>query len=87
MITKEKLKIYDYFNGDAEGLYRVGSPSQKERISHDDWRLIEELVQEVFFIKESLASKEYTERIEAKLQRECENLEVIKTIKSIAEKH
>lgn len=86
MITEEKLNVYSHFRGDIDGWARVGTQSQKEKISDADWFLIEELVQDIFLIQKNLVSKEFAQKIEAKLEKECESASVISAIKKIANK-
>ena len=50
MLTIEKIKIYNKFGGDIDGLARVGKSTKKNLISDNDWSLINEFEQDVKLI-------------------------------------
>lgn len=83
MITKEKVQIYKYFNGDIDGWARTGTKEQKAIMKDRDWLLIEELVQDMSLIKKGLASESYINVINEKLQANCDSNETIQEIKNL----
>ena len=67
MISGEKLRIYDKFNGDVDGFSRGGSQIEKSSISDQDWRLIDELIQSLTMVKQGLVSRDFEARVRERL--------------------
>lgn len=84
MITKEKISIYKYFNGDIDGWARVGTKEQKAIIKDKDWFLIEGFVQDIRLVKKGLASEIYMKAINERLHENCDSEETIQELKEIA---
>ncbi|WP_440880595.1 hypothetical protein [Tenacibaculum sp. C7A-26P2] len=72
MLTIEKIKIYNKFGGDIDGLVRVGKSTEKNLISYNDWFLIDEFEQDIKLISDRLVSKEYREKSLIKLNENCD---------------
>ncbi|AUC15909.1 hypothetical protein BTO06_12435 [Tenacibaculum sp. SZ-18] len=72
MLTIEKIKIYNKFGGDIDGLTRVGKSTEKNLISDNDWSLIDEFEQDIKLISDRLVSKEYREKSLIKLNENCD---------------
>ena len=85
VITLEKLKVFESFNGDIDMWSRVtakvGSP-----IKGDEWRLIETLLQDSIVIDRNLGSDERTKQASERLLQNCENDAVIAEIRRVARK-
>lgn len=67
MISDEKLRIYDKFNGDIDGFSRGGSPREKSTITDEDWYLIDELIQSLTMVRGGLASGDFEGRVRERL--------------------
>jgi len=67
MITQEKLRIYEKFNGDIDGFARGSSLSERVSITDQDWSLIEELRQSLTIVQSGAASSEFEARVRAQL--------------------
>lgn len=72
MLTIEKIKIYNKFGGDIDGLSRGGKISEQNLFSDNDWSLIDEFEQDVKLISDRLVSKEYREKSLIKLNENCD---------------
>ncbi|GAA0880027.1 hypothetical protein GCM10009119_29970 [Algoriphagus jejuensis] len=59
MITHEKLRIFEKYNGDTDGFARTGKKSEKEIFDTQDWLLIDSMVQDLELIKNGLCSKKF----------------------------
>ena len=53
MITRQKLKIFDKYGGDIDGLERMGSSLEKELFRNDDWSLIDNSYQDIELINKN----------------------------------
>src|SRR4051812_10866314 len=62
MITKEKLKIFDSYEGDVDQFARVGSGSEKKLFDANDWSLIENLYQDIALINKRLAAQIFIDK-------------------------
>lgn len=67
MITKEKLQIYQRFDGDMDGFSRGANLSEKDSITDQDWRLIDELVQSLTIIQAGLASSDFEAQVRVQI--------------------
>ncbi|WP_215226696.1 hypothetical protein [Echinicola shivajiensis] len=72
MLTIEKIKIYNKFNGDIDAFDRGGKMSEHNQLNDDDWSLIDGFEQDVKLISDRLVSKEYRERALIKLNENCD---------------
>ena len=84
MITKKKLKIYNCFKGDADGLHKTGTPDQKETIENDDWLQIQSLLQDILWAKNQHASLDYIHNLKEKLLDVCDSIETIDELVEMA---
>lgn len=87
MITAEKIKVFDRFGGDEDGLARVGSDHEKKIFeANDDWFQIINFYQDVTLINNQLASADYVKSAIEKMRRNC-NDEAYKILMDRIGKH
>ena len=86
MITQEKLKIYDHFNGNIDGWARIGTKEQKLTMRDNDWFLIDGFIQDILLVKKGLASVVYIKNLEEKLREKCDSEETIEKLKEMSNK-
>ena len=82
MITKEKLEIYSYYDGDVDNFGR-GKKSHKSVMNDNDFVLIRNLIQNLKIIKNKRASKEFEAETEKILFENCDDVETINAIRCI----
>jgi phosphoenolpyruvate carboxylase len=68
MITIEKIKIFNNYGRDIDGLARVGRDFEKKLFDNDDWSLIDNLFQDIELINKRLAAQTYIVQTFAKLK-------------------
>ncbi len=68
MITLEKLRIYQRYGGDIDGIARVGSAREKQIISDSDWRDIDMVLQDFAFKKKGIIGESYRVEMEQRLK-------------------
>lgn len=73
MITTEKIKIFNSYGGDSDGLARVVRDSEKKLFDHNDWSVIGNFYQDIELINKRLAAQTYIEKTIAKLKDNCDN--------------
>ena len=73
MITIEKIEIYKRFSGDIDGFSRIGSQKDKEKINENDWSILDEFIQDLELIKKGLASEEFKEKTNEKINELVNN--------------
>jgi hypothetical protein len=56
MITKEKIEIYDKYDGELDGLKLIGGSKENEKINEKEWAIIYSLIQVLGLIKNDLTS-------------------------------
>ena len=84
MITSDKLKTYEAFDGDIDAWSRAGSDRDKEAISDADWRQIERLVSEVALLARNQTTDDFARRIEAHLRENTTDASVADRIRHLA---
>jgi hypothetical protein len=81
MITKEKIGVYKYYDGDVDR-FSHASKSHKKIISEEDFFLITRLIQDIVIVKNGLAAKEFQDKVEKSLQENCDGIDTIHLLKS-----
>ncbi len=72
MITTEKLKVFNSYGGDIDGLARVGRDHEKALFDNDDWYIISSFYQDIELIKNRLAAQTYIDQTIDKLKLNCD---------------
>ncbi len=73
MITTEKIKIFNSYGGDVDGLARVGNDYQKNLFDNNDWSLIDNLYQDIELINKGLVAQVYIDQTFVKLKENCDS--------------
>ena len=77
MITFIKLKEYEDYHGYYDGFYIQRVKNGTNITSDDEWRLIENLIQDIFLVKKGVVSKDFIKNLEQKLKENCDNSQTI----------
>lgn len=72
MITIEKIKIFNSYGGDIDGLARVGRDYEKKLFNNNDWSLIDNLFQDIELINKKLVAQTYIDQTLVKLNENCD---------------
>lgn len=72
MITIEKIKIYQRYQGDIDSWARSGSKKEKAIMVDNDWYVIDGLIQDMQMIKNGLASLEFKNKFNERLKKEID---------------
>lgn len=67
MITLEKLRTYEAFNGDLDGWVRASTGEQKSFMRDADWYLIDALLTDIATADSGLASPTFMHEVETRL--------------------
>lgn len=67
MITLEKLRTYQEFNGDIDGWARASKDKTKSLMTDTDWYLIDELLMGLTTIETGIASASFVIDIKSKI--------------------
>jgi hypothetical protein len=86
MITEDKLKIFERYDGDSDSWARNGSEKEKVVMTDDDWYIIESLIQDLFLVKNGLASLQFKDALNIKLKEKCDVEKTINQLKYLAVK-
>lgn len=68
MLTREKLNIFEEFDGDIDGWTRMGSDTGHSCMTETDWSLIDRLVMDLGIAESGLASSEFRVQLEERLR-------------------
>lgn len=67
VLTLEKLRVYESFDGDIDGWARTSRPQNPAGMTDEDWFLIDELRQALHQVAARLASPHYAAQVEQRL--------------------
>lgn len=83
MITLRHIEIYKKYNGDGDGFVRCATQEEKSIMDYKYWSLIDNLVQDISFIKKGITSDTFIISLVERLKENCDNEETIKVLKEI----
>ena len=67
MLTVDKLRIYEQFDGDIDGWARASRGQATTGMTDEDWYLIDELLMGLATVKTGVASPSYAQQLEQRL--------------------
>jgi hypothetical protein len=67
MLTVDKLRIYEQFDGDIDGWARASGGQATACMTDEDWYLIDELLMGLATVKTGAASPSYAQQVEQRL--------------------
>ena len=67
MLTVDKLRIYEQFDGDMDGWALASRGQATTAMTDEDWYLIDELLMGLATVKTGAASPSYTQQVEQRL--------------------
>jgi hypothetical protein len=73
MITTEKIKIFNSYGGDIDGLARNSRSNDHNLISDNEWSLIDNFFQDIELINNGLAAQTYIEQTLLRLKENCDS--------------
>lgn len=85
MITEAGLAVYRSFDGDIDGLARVGTATQKALLSEQEWGVNDSLLQDLLLVEQGLVSAEYAAGLQQRLVRHCSSQEVTSSLQAMAQ--
>lgn len=72
MITVEKIKIFNSYGGDIDGLARNSRTNDHNLITDNEWALIDNFFQDIELINKRLAAQTYIDQTFTKLKDKCD---------------
>jgi hypothetical protein len=73
MITLEKIKIFNSYGGDIDGLARNSRSNDHNLIEDKEWALIDNFFQDIELITKGLAAQTYVDQSLRKIKENCDN--------------
>jgi hypothetical protein len=83
MITKEKLTMFKYYNGDIDA-FGHGPKRDKKVISENEFHVIDNLIQDIRLVQKGLAGNEYETELNKRLEESCDTSETIDYLKKFS---
>ncbi len=84
MITIEKLNIYKKYAGDGDTLIRCGTPTEKNLLSYQDLKDIDQLMQAIILVDNGLASDAFKEAANRQLMEACDSQKTMEQLSALA---
>ncbi len=84
MLTRQHLEIYKNYGGDGDMFVRLGSEEEKRILEYEDWRLIEDFLQDIDLVNKLLTSPEFANHLRERLANNCDGEETINALKKLA---
>lgn len=78
------MSIYKAYNGDGDGFVRSASIEEKASMSYEDWRLIDNFLQDIYLVQKGIASHEFSQELCRRLREKVENKTVIDRLIELA---
>jgi hypothetical protein len=72
MITLEKLRIFDKYDGDVDQLARIGRNYEKSQFDKNDWSIIDNICQNIELINKGLVAQNYLEKTLKSIKENCD---------------
>jgi len=72
MITLEKIKVFNRYGGDIDGLARNSRSSDHNLITDNEWSLIDNVFQDIELINKRLVAQTYIDQTFVKLKENCD---------------
>jgi hypothetical protein len=66
MITREKLRIYENYDGDIDAWARASTLQDKNSITDQDWHSIDQILQSLLIVQSGLASADFESQVLAR---------------------
>jgi hypothetical protein len=85
MITQDKLSLYIKYNGDIDHWARNSIAKEQLIMSDADWYMIDSLLQDLYLVKQGMASAEFEKNVNNKLKENCDP-QIIDKLVSLAKK-
>lgn len=82
MITKEKIKIFNYYKGEIDSFGR-GSKRDRKIITDNEFLLLVSFAQDIKLIKNNLASNTFELNLENRLQENFDTKETVEEFKKV----
>jgi len=79
MLTSEKVEIFKRYKGNYDG-YHFQSNGQLEVISGDEWSLLNNLMQDIYLIRNGVAAKSFEITVKEELLKNCNTQKTINLI-------
>jgi hypothetical protein len=76
MITKEKVEIFNLYNGEIDS-FGHGKKKDRKLLSDDEFLTMVQFKQDILLVERKLTSIEFASRLEKNLEDEFENQEAI----------
>jgi hypothetical protein len=72
MITLHKIKIFDRYGGNIDGLLRVGRDQEKMLFDNNDWSMLASFYQDIVLIKSGLVAQAYFDKVVSDMKTHCD---------------
>ncbi|WNJ16734.1 hypothetical protein [Pontibacter sp. G13] len=83
MITLEKLRIYQKYEGDSDGFARTGFP-EEQLLMKGFWGHIHCLVEDLYLVENSMASAAFTVAAQRRVEDLCDTHETQRALLEIS---
>jgi hypothetical protein len=83
MLTIKHIELYKLYNGDGDGFVRCASDEEKAYMTYKYWSVIDDFIHDIYIVKEGLASKDFSDNLCKKLQKNCDSQETINKLKQL----
>jgi hypothetical protein len=85
MLTNEKLKRYQRFNGDIDLWIRTTKKLKDQDMTTDDWHLIEGLLQDLTLVGTVPTSEEFKSNLERRMAEHCDHEETVAALRCLSQ--
>ena len=73
MLTLEQVELYERYNGNGDSFSRFAKKEEDMIISDENWRILDDFVQDIIFIRKEITSESYIKNVIKRLKENCDN--------------
>lgn len=77
LLTLRHIEIHKAYGGDGDAFVRFASDEENSIMKYEDWALIEDLLQDIFLLKNADVSQDYREKVFRRIAESCEDEQTI----------
>lgn len=83
MLTKEKILLYNLYNGDLDNWSRCGSKKEQSMMSDAEWAMLGSYCQDIRIVQNGLAAAAFAMRLDTNLARDFDDEATIIFLKKL----
>jgi hypothetical protein len=77
LLTVRHIEIHKAYGGDGDAFVRCASDEENFIMKYEDWALIEDLLHDIYLLKNTDVSQDYREKVFRRIAESCEDEQTV----------